>query len=169
MSSVTRAAHEADLPIVDRLFRNGFVETFGQLYSAEDLALFLGRFTLEAWRAEFADRRYAFRIGERDGEPLGFAKLGPVKLPVDPSVEAVELHQLYVLRSAHGSGLGAALMDWVIDTARRRGAGEIFLSVFTQNPRARRFYERYGFDVVRPYHFMVGNQADEDVIVRLAL
>lgn len=169
MSTGTRAARETDLPVIDRLFRTGFVDTFGELYSADDLALFLAQFTPEAWAAEFADPRFAFRIGERDGAPLGFAKLGEVKLPVDPAGAAAELHQLYLLQSAHGSGLGAQLMDWVIAEARGRGAGEIFLSVFTQNHRAQRFYRRYGFEVVGPYHFMVGNQADEDVIMRLAL
>ncbi|MDP1908714.1 MAG: GNAT family N-acetyltransferase, partial [Hyphomicrobium sp.] len=113
--------------------------------------------------------RYAFRLAELDGEPVGFAKLGPVKLPVDPAGEGAELHQLYMLGKAHGSGLGAQLMDWVVETARSRGAGELFLSVFTENHRAQRFYRRYGFEIVGPYHFMVGNQADEDVIMRLAL
>ncbi len=169
MSITTRAVREADLPAIDRLFRAGFVGTFGELYSAENLALFLAQFTPEAWRAEFDDPRHAFRIGELGGAPMGFAKLGPLKLPVDPLGEAVELRQLYVLRPAHGSGLAAGLMDWVIATARDRGAGELFLSVFTENLRARSFYRRFGFADVGPYHFMVGNQADQDVIMRLVL
>ncbi|MEO7634498.1 MAG: GNAT family N-acetyltransferase [Sphingomicrobium sp.] len=169
MSAATRAARETDLPTIDRLFRSGFVETFGHLYSAEDLDLFLGQFTPEAWRAEFAGPGYAFRIGEQDGEPMGFAKLGPVKLPVELLGGAVELYQLYVLGPAHGSGLGAQLMDWVIATARKRSAGEVFLSVFTENYRAQAFYRRYGLEIIGPYRFMVGNQADEDVIMRLAL
>lgn len=169
MSGATRDAREADLPAIDRLFRTSFVDTFGHLYSAEDLAMFLAQFTPETWRAEYLSPAYAFRIAEQDGPPVGFAKLGPVKVPVSPKGAAVELHQLYVLGSAHGGGLGVQLMDWVIAEARRRGAGEIFLSVFTDNPRAQRFYDRYSFKLVGPYHFMVGNQADEDVIMRLAL
>lgn len=169
MTASTRDARAADLPIIDRLFRTSFVDTFGSLYAPEDLAMFFAKFTTEAWAAELADPRYAFRIAEHHGEPVGFAKLGPVKLPVDPASEGAELHQLYMLGSAHGSGLGAQLMDWVVDTARSRGAGELFLSVYTENHRAQSFYRRYGFEIVGPYHFMVGNQADEDVIMRLAL
>lgn len=169
MTASTRDVRAADLPIIDRLFRTSFVDTFGSLYAPEDLAMFFAKFTTEAWAAELADPRYAFRIAERDGEPIGFAKLGPVTLPVDPASEGAELHQLYMLGSAHGSGLGAQLMDWVVDTARSRGAGELFLSVYIENLRAQSFYRRYGFEIVGPYHFMVGNQADEDVIMRLAL
>jgi GNAT superfamily N-acetyltransferase len=169
MTGATRDACAADLPAIDRLFRTSFVDTFGALYAPEDLAMFLAQFTPEAWAAELADPAFAFRIAERDAEPVGYAKLGPVKLPVDPVGKAAELHQLYMLSPAHGGGLGAALMDWVVETVRARGIGELFLSVFTQNHRAQRFYSRYGFEVVGPYHFMVGNQADEDVIMRLAL
>lgn len=169
MTIATREAQAADLPTIEGLFRTGFVETFGHLYSADDLTLFLAQFSPAAWRAEFADPRFALRIGLLDGAPMGFAKLGPVKLPVEPAATAVELYQLYTLGGAHGSGLGAALMDWVVEEARRRGAAELFLSVFSENHRAQRFYRRYGLDAVGPYHFMVGNQADEDVIMRLAL
>ena len=169
MTGATRDARAEDLPAIDRIYRTSFVDTFGPLYSPEDLAMFLAQFTPEAWATEFADPHYAFRLAEIDDEPVGYAKLGPLKLPADPVGEAAELHQLYMLSAAHGSGLGAQLMDWVLDTARARGAGELFLSVFTENFRAQRFYRRYGFEIVGPYHFMVGNQADEDVIMRLAL
>ncbi len=169
MTGATRAAREADLPAIDRLFRTCFVETFGHLYSAENLTQFLGQFTPDAWRAEFTDPRFAFRIGGLGGAPLGFAKLGPVKLSVEPLGKAAELHQLYLLGSAHGSGLGGQLMDWVVAHARRGGAGEIYLSVFSGNARAQAFYRRFGFEIIGPNHFMVGNQADEDVIMRLKL
>jgi RimJ/RimL family protein N-acetyltransferase len=60
-------------------------------------------------------------------------------------------------------------MDWVIGEARARGAQELYLSVFTDNHRARRFYARYGFEEVGPYQFMVGTHADNDIILRLPL
>ena len=37
------------------------------------------------------------------------------------------------------------------------------------NHRARRFYERYGFEEIGVYTFMVGDHADEDHLMRLAL
>ena len=39
----------------------------------------------------------------------------------------------------------------------------------TNLARARRFYERYGFEEVGKYVFMVGNHADDDRIMRLTL
>ena len=100
---------------------------------------------------------------------LGYAKIGPPHLPFTPESGAVELRQLYVLGPWQGAGVGAALIEWVIATARSRGAEALFLSVFTENHGARRFYTRYGFEPLGAYHFMVGTHADEDIVMRLAL
>jgi len=74
-----------------------------------------------------------------------------------------------VLKEHHGSGLAAALTDWAVDEARQQGAQELYLTVYTDNHRARRFYDRYGFQEVGRYDFMVGNHADEDIIMRKML
>ena len=100
---------------------------------------------------------------------IAFAKLGPPQLPFTPTGTPAELRQLYVLGPWQGAGVAATLMDWVIATARTGGATELFLSVFTDNHRARRFYDRYGFEAVGTYAFMVGTHADEDIVMRLAL
>ena len=102
-----------------------------------------------------------------DGETVGFVKLGPLVLPVDAAASAIELRQIYILDRFHGTGIARALMDWALDQARLRGAEEMYLTVYTDNHRAQRVYERYGFEVIGPYAFMVGEQADEDLIMRL--
>jgi GNAT superfamily N-acetyltransferase len=166
MTIVYRPGTPADAKAVDRVFRKSFCDTFAHLYRAEDLEAFLSKFTLGAWEAELADERFAFRLAECDGQLAGFVKLGPPELPVERKAEAIELRQFYLLHQWRGAGIANALMDWAMDEARARGAREMYLTVYTENHRARRFYERYGFEVVGPYKFMVGDQADEDIIMR---
>src|SRR3546814_9060317 len=60
------------------------------------------------------------------------------------SDDSTELHQLYVGAAAKGTGVAAALIEWGIAWARER-ASILYLSVFTENPRAQAFYRRYGF------------------------
>jgi GNAT superfamily N-acetyltransferase len=158
-----------DAPAIDSLFRRSFAETFAHLYDPEDLATFFAGFTDEAWRRELADPGFAFRLAEEDGELAGYAKLGPVSLPVEAERPAAELRQLYLLQPWHGRGIAQALMEWVLAGARRRGAEALYLSVFIDNHRARSFYARYGFEAVGRYDFMVGRQADHDVIMRALL
>ena len=169
MTTALREAGVADAEAIAALMATCFTATFGHLYDPADLASFLDGLTLERWRAELADPAFAFLIAEKDGEAVGFAKLGPHSLPVTPAGPMIELRQLYLTAGQQGSGLAARMMDWVIATARARGAQELFLSVYVDNVRARRFYERYGFEEVGIYTFMVGNHADEDHLMRLAL
>jgi ribosomal protein S18 acetylase RimI-like enzyme len=170
MSEVTmRRAVREDLAAIDALFRQSFFETFGHLYAPEDLAAFLGKFTPEAWKAEFDDPGHAFMVAEAGGAVIGYIKIGGLSLPVETNRPAIELRQVYFSRAWLGRGLARPMLDWAIDEARKRGAKEMYLSVFTENERARALYRRYGFGEVGPYRFMVGNHADEDIIMKLDL
>jgi GNAT superfamily N-acetyltransferase len=169
MTIAFRDATPADLGAIDRIFRASFVATFGHLYSAADLEAFLDKFTPEAWAEEMAGVDYAFRLAEDEGRAVGFLKLGPLTVPVEPAQRALELRQLYVLEPWHGSGVGAALMEWALGEAARREVRELYLTVYTDNHRALRFYQRYGFEAIGRYDFMVGSQADEDNIMKRPL
>lgn len=166
---IERDATPADAAALSRLGKESFTETFGHLYTAENLAIFLENHAVEAWAAQLADPGFAIRVIEADDRLIGYAKLGPPSLPFTPQGTPIELRQFYILKPWHGQGLAPALMDWVLREARARGADELYLSVFTDNHRARAFYARYGFTFVQTYAFMVGSHADEDHILRLAL
>jgi diamine N-acetyltransferase len=169
MSLAYRDASAEDAAALDCIFNTTFCKTFGHLYRPEDLNAFLWSFGLSDWQAQFGDPAYAFRIAEADGEPVGYVKLGPMKLPIETNRPAVLLDQFYVLQAHHGAGIAQTLMDWALHEARRRAAEELYLTVFIDNHRARRFYERYAFEPVGSYAFMVGSHADEDIIMRKSL
>lgn len=167
--TVFRDAVPADAAMLSALARQSFTETFGHLYDPADLAAFLDRHTPAAWAEEIADPAYAIRIAEQGGAPVGYAKLGPPTLPFEPRGAAIELRQFYLLGPAQGTGAAQTMMAWVIETARDRGAADLYLSVFVDNHRARRFYERHGFVRIGEYGFMVGNHRDTDDVMRLTL
>lgn len=166
---IYRDATIADVDAIDALFRDVFAETFAHLYDPADLAAFFAKFTRAAWLEEMADPELAFRVAEADGQLAAYVKTGRVSLPVTPDGPAAELRQIYIARPWRGAGIADALMDWTTDRARANGAEELYLSVFIDNHRARRFYERYGFEGVGRYDFVVGTHIDEDVLMRLKL
>jgi diamine N-acetyltransferase len=169
MSAEYRDAGPADAPALDRIFDTSFCGTFGHLYRSEDLDAFLSSFGITDWEAQLDDPRFAFRLAEVDAAPVGYVKLGPMKLPFQPAGPALLIDQFYILKEHHGTGIAGALMDWAMTEARNRGAEELYLTVFTENHRARRFYDRHGFVPVGRYDFMVGSHADEDVIMKKVL
>ncbi len=164
-----RDAAPPDSIALAKLGADSFTQTFGHLYTPADLTLFLESHTVTAWGEELANPAFAVRVAETAGAMIGFAKLGPAQLPFTPAAGAIELRQLYVLGPWQSARVGGELMDWVIATARSRGANALFLSVFTDNHGARRFYARRRFEPVGEYKFMVGTHADEDIVMRLAL
>jgi GNAT superfamily N-acetyltransferase len=169
MTITYRDATPADAALMADIGPRSFTETFGHLYTPENLAAFLTNHSEANWHGELTDPRYAVRLAFEGATAIGFAKVGPPSLPFEVTGPSAELRQLYVLKPWHGAGVAAVLMDWVIAEARRRGAAELYLSVFIDNARARKFYDRYGFEAVGRYDFMVGTHADEDIIMRLKL
>ncbi len=65
-------------------------------------------------------------------------------LQIDESPEYVYLRNLAVLPAAQGRGIGSCLVESLQEEAASRGV-PIRLVVFRTNPRAVRFYERFGF------------------------
>lgn len=165
-----RDANPADGAVLGGIARATFIDAFGTLYGLADLASFLERGSDTAYAAELADPDLEVRFALTGGTPIGFCKVSSLKLPApDPAPGAMELRQLYLYKPWHGLGIADVLTAWAKDRARARGAPELWLSVFSENPRARRFYARHGFEEVAPYHFMVGDQADEDILCRVKL
>jgi len=158
-----------DAASLNRLFKSVFCDTFAHLYSPEDLAAFLAQFTVEGWRGELTNPDFAFHVAEEARALVGYAKLSPMKLPFEDDRPAILLSQLYVDEAHHGAGISHQLMDRTFAEAKDRGKERLYLTVFTENHRARRFYERLGFEAVGEYDFMVGKQADQDIIMRKTL
>ncbi|HZU51158.1 MAG TPA: GNAT family N-acetyltransferase, partial [Sphingomicrobium sp.] len=161
MTASFRSARVEDAAAISKIFETSFCDTFGHLYRAADLSAFLSAHSIDTWERQLRDPAFAFRIAEADGEAVGYVKLGPVKLPVEPAGPAILLDQLYVLKEHHGSGIAHGLMEWAVAEAEAQRAREIYLTVYVDNHRAKRFYDRYGFEAVGRYDFMVGTHADE--------
>jgi ribosomal protein S18 acetylase RimI-like enzyme len=110
-------------------------------------------------------------VAELDGRPVGWAKMNhPTELPASGHVWHVT--GLAVDPEFEGRGAGRALMHALIELARERGGRRMTLRVFAPNERARRLYERLGFEVegVLRGEFMVGRgEYVDDVFMALDL
>jgi len=166
MNIAYRDARIDDAAALKDLFAESFIDTFGHLYRPADLDEFLDGNSDAKWHANLSDPHVAIRVAEIDGQLAGFAELAPKRLPYETSGPALELRRFYLRKQALGTGVAHRLMEWLLEEATRRGAKELVLSVYVDNHRARRFYERYGFEEVGKYDFMVGSHADEDLILR---
>lgn len=99
---------------------------------------FIGQWSEARHRAVQADPAWAVLIGERAGEPRGFAILRERDTP-RPGIQRIAVAE-------PGQGEGSALLDAVIAHAfGPLGLATLSLEVFAHNHRARRAYARAGF------------------------
>lgn len=107
---------------------------------------------------------------DRAGDPVGYVLALPGR-GVDPEASEnvrgsrpVYLSKCYAAPRAQGSGLSAALMESLVDDAARRGHDSVWLGTNDGNARARRFYEKHGFELIGARTFVVGGVQCRDVV-----
>lgn len=167
---VYRDATPADGDALDAMAQTIWIETFAHGVSAEDAATYLAQAYGPNGKllADLSSGAARFRLALADGRVVGYAKVNPPWLP-DAEPGALQLSQIYVSSDQHGAGVGKALLDWAIATARAESATALLLTVWEENHRAAAFYRKHGFEHVGDYAFAVGTQIDTDHIMRLAL
>ncbi len=162
-----RAATPGDIPALSRLGIDSFIEKFGHMYSAKDLAHFLEEaHSHAALAAEMASPTRLFCLAESESALVGYCKLGlTCGFPeYARGTNVLELKQLYTAPDKTGMGIGKALMDWALAELTARGADEVQLSVWSGNHGAQKFYARYGFSKVADITFRVGEQLDDEFL-----
>jgi len=166
MTITYRDATPADAAALARIGADTFTITFGHLYSDADLSGFLEEnHSAPAAAACLARPGYATRLAHAGDGIAGYAMLAPAALPhLDPARTTLELKRLYLMPAHFGAGIADVFMEWTHAVATERGAHSLALSVFSENLRAMRFYQRHGFAVVGEYRFRVGSQLDREFV-----
>jgi ribosomal protein S18 acetylase RimI-like enzyme len=136
-----RRAEEADLPAVVRLFA---IPDEGNLKD-EDPSSPLPSCYAEALAAIAADDGNMLIVAERDGAVIGAFHLTIIQYVAYRGGRVAQIENVIVDPAARGLGVGAAMMVWAIDEARRRGCFRVQLTSNKARTRAHRFYERLGF------------------------
>ncbi len=155
-----------------KMARQIFSDTFSHLYEENAFRDFCDQTWAEngPMAKDLADPSVHWRIATVNEEPIGYAKLTPLRAPAqDARAGALELQQIYVLSPWHGKGVAEELMGWAVQSARAQGAPELYLTVFDHNQRAKRFYTRHGFEEVGRCTFQLGDRVDDDRIWRKVL
>lgn len=163
-----RLAIPEDLPALRRVAIETQIDTFGAQNSKENMDAFLQ----EAYSPEKLSRDL-YELDSKnyvvydEAELAGFMRLrksNEMDHLLGPNT--IELQRLYVLRSHHGKGMGAALMQLAIDYAAEQKFEWIWLGVWEKNLKAQEFYTRFGFVRFSEHIFQMGEDAQTDWLMR---
>ena len=169
-----RHAVPADADALATFVERAFRDTFAAENTPADLDLYCAAaFTPEAFGANPSDvdaaaaRLICIRIvAEVDGGVAGYAQLvAGVAAPNVPGAAPIELQRFYIDRPYHGRGLAHLLMARCVEDTLACGRDTLWLGVWERNSRAIRFYERCGFRTVGAQQFMMGTDAQRDLVM----
>jgi diamine N-acetyltransferase len=166
-----RRATPADAELISTLGAETFMTSFGAQNTPENLAKHLAKaFAEEIQMRELTDPAVTYLIPEVNGRTAGYAQVREGDAPACVTGRApVEVRRFYVVADFHGTGIAQALMNACADEARRRGGGTLWLGVWDQNPRAIRFYTKWGFEDVGGQTFMLGDDPQQDRVLARSL
>jgi len=112
----------------------------------------------------FADPDVTGLVVESDGRVAGYAKLYQAR-----TEQKFYMHQLYVLPSKQGLGLGHHLMACAENCAREVAADRIWLGVMVKNAKAVAWYKKMGYTVTETAPFVMGTTTVDHYIGYLPL
>ncbi|HEV7704628.1 MAG TPA: GNAT family N-acetyltransferase [Gemmatimonadaceae bacterium] len=166
-----RRATAADAQLIATLGAETFVASFGAQNAPENIAMHLAKsYGAGVQERELADPDFTYLIPEMNGRVAGYACVRDGYPPPCVVGEApVEVLRFYVVQEFHGTGIAQALMDACADDARARGGRTLWLGVWDQNPRAIRFYKKWGFEDVGGQTFMLGDDPQQDRVLARSL
>ena len=126
-------------------------------------AYFSAKLTPAHFRTSIANAHHLLLVAEVEREIAGYGEIvRDVPAPQIAEPRPSELRKLYVGPRYHGLGIADALMRDLL----RDAAHPVWLSVFSENPRAIRFYERWGFKIIGTHDFLVGDDPQQDFVMR---
>lgn len=171
MDAVIRPARVADAPGIARVHWDSHQTTYvapGRV-EREKVEAWTMVIRVSFWTANLAIanevypppegfHRMAIWVAEVDGEIVGWANTSAGRDADGP--RDLELEGLYVLDAHHGTGVGQALLDAAV------GDRPAYLWVLADNPRARAFYRRNGFEPDGAEHVDAEWEVNEVRLVR---
>jgi GNAT superfamily N-acetyltransferase len=136
-----RTAAAADLgAIVDLIAADQLGATRDGVRDEADLAAYAA-----AFRSIDADPAHMLVVAEQDGQIVGTFQLSFLPGLARRGTLRAQIEAVRVAENQRGAGLGAAMMEWAIAEARRRGCALMQLTSDKARPDAHRFYAGLGF------------------------
>ena len=79
------------------------------------------------------------------------------------------MERIYVLKEKHGQQVGKIMIERAVEFARERNVTFVWLGVWEKNEKAIKFYERNGFKKYSTHKFIVGDDVQDDIIMKFEL
>ena len=158
-----------DLENLQKLSIKTFRETFEEVNTEEDMQKYLAEnLSLEKIKSELENPNSEFYFAENENEVLGYLKINFGDAQTEnQGNEALEIERIYVLKEFFSLKIGQVLFEKSLEIAKEKKLKFIWLGVWEENKRAIRFYEKNGFKIFGKHDFVLGNDVQTDLMMKL--
>ena len=160
-----------DLEALRNLSIQTFKETFEEVNTEEDMQKYLlENLSIEKLKTELENPNSEFYFAENNDEILGYLKLNFKDAQTEKLEENhFEIERIYVLKAFLGQKIGQILFDKAIEIGREKNLEYVWLGVWEENHRAIRFYEKNGFEIFGKHDFVLGEDVQTDLLMKMKI
>ncbi len=164
----TRKVKEQDVYLLQSISRRTFLETFTAQNKMENLLSYMKwAFSRKQLLMEIRNQFSEFYFLMEGRKVIGYIKLNYLSAQTEKNQkDSLEIERLYVQQKFLGSGGGPLLMQLAVLQAKRKKLKYIWLGVWEFNERAKRFYEKQGFEIFGKHLFRLGDEDQYDLLVK---
>ena len=161
----------AELAALRAISCSTFSQTFLEQNTAEDMEAYLtSSFSLEKLTQEITNPNSAFFFAKENEQVIGYLKVNTGDAQTElKDLNAFEIERIYVDKAYLGKKIGQLLFEKAIELAKSKNATYVWLGVWEENYRALAFYEKNGFVPFDKHVFMLGSDAQTDIMMKLLL
>ena len=164
-----KKVNKTEVEQLQSLSRQTFAETFSDSNSKENMNKYLTEnLSIEKLSEELNNENAHFffiKDGERN---IGYLKLnmGPSQTEMKDET-ALEIERIYVIQEYQGKKVGQQLYEKAIQVAKEKKAQYVWLGVWEENHKAIQFYNKNGFQVFDKHVFVLGDEKQTDLMMRI--
>ena len=151
--------------------RKTFYDTFSESDSEESMKTYLATsFSTEKLTAELENPNSEFYFATQNEVVIGYLKVnfGSAQTELQDA-NALEIERIYVLQDYHGKKVGQLLFEKAMTIAKDNSCSYVWLGVWEENHRALQFYSKNGFVAFDKHIFVLGDEAQTDIMMKLVL
>lgn len=160
-----------DLAQLQQIGKQTFSETFASSNTEENMKKYLEEgFSLQKLSADLQNPNYEFYFATLNQAVIGYLKLnfGQAQTELKDD-KALEIERIYVLQEFQGKKIGQLLYNQAVQIAKNKNVAFIWLGVWEKNHRAIQFYTKNGFVEFDQHIFVLGNDKQTDIMMRLKI
>jgi ribosomal protein S18 acetylase RimI-like enzyme len=165
---IIRQATNEDAELVADICRRSFFDTYASFNTKENMDEYMEEHLSKDFiMSEVSSSATNFFLAFVEDRAAGYVQLNDKSSPeLLKEMDAIEIVRFYAMQEWIGKGIGSALMKICIDRAVSMDKKLIWLIVWQKNFRAIEFYKKWGFEIFDTSIFKLGNDLQDDWVMK---